>query len=66
MIAETTFFPLEIVAKGRNFPWPRPQWCVLVVTVIESGVMDSCLHFLTVLLMGFYCDVIGVRIVIVC
>ena len=55
----------RLLPRGEIFLGPG-QWCVLAVRVIESGVMDLCLHFLTVLLVGFYCDAIGVRIVIVC
>ena len=59
-IVARRLLPRDVIFLGPD------QRCVLAVTVIESGVMDSCLHFLTVLLVGFYCDAIGVRIVIVC
>ena len=55
----------EIVAMGRDLPWPRPEVCPRCDGNRVWG-HGSCLHFLTVLLVGFYCDVIDVRIVIVC
>ena len=50
----------DIVAKGRDFPWPRPAVC-RCVRVIGSGVMDLSLPFSMVILNRSFCNATAAR-----
>ena len=55
----------EIIAKGRDFPWPRPDACPCC-NGHRIGAMDSWRRFLMGSHVRFCCDGIGVQTVTVC